>query len=580
MLFSTLAEAYKRIEATTLRLEITGILAELFRQADAGNIDRVIYLTQGLLRPPYEGVDIGLGEKFVEEAIALSTGYSKRDVEELYRKHGDLGKVAEELAGKKRQLSLSQEELSVEKVYETFMKIAKAGGQGSQEMKIKLLAELLNSASPLEAKYIARFPLDQLRLGVGDPTILDALSSYAKGDKSLREPLERAYNLCTDLGFVGKTFFEKGEEGLLHFSVRVNIPIRPALAERLPSAEEIVGKIGKCIAEAKYDGFRCQIHKKGKSVKIFSRKLEETTGMFPEIAEATLEQIGAEDAILEGEALSYNEVSGEYLPFQLTMQRKRKYGIEQMAREFPLRVFAFDLLYADGVDYTTRPLAERRKKMGEILRDGERIRMSESIETGNAEEMEKFFDDCVSRGLEGIIAKDLNQPYIAGARKFAWIKLKRSYRSELADTVDVAIVGYYAGKGKRVKFGMGGLLAAVYDKENDVFKTVAKIGSGYTEQQMVELNGLLGKIRLEHRHARVESTLEPDFWVEPKYVVTVAADEITRSPIHTCGYALRFPRIVSEGVRADKSPEDATTVDEIIGMYNLQRHVRQAEETA
>ncbi len=305
------------------------------------------------------------------------------------------------------------------------------------------------------------------------------------------------------------------------------------------------------------------------------------THMFPEIVEGVRKEVRAKDAIFEGEALAFNDASGEYYPFQFTIQRKRKHGVEAMADEFPLHLFAFDVLYADGVDYTPHTYAQRREKLRALIGKagkGDTISVADSIITDDPKKLEKFFEESVERGLEGIIAKDLNAPYVAGARKFAWIKLKRSYKGELEDTVDLVIVGYYLGKGKRAKFGFGGLLGAVYDEDEDVFKTVTKLGSGFSEEQMTGLEKMLDKIKLQKRPARVDSLLEPDFWVDIKYVITVAADEITRSPLHMCGrkktdetgYALRFPRMVGE-IRSDKKPEDATTVNEIIEMFGAQK---------
>ncbi|MBI5159594.1 ATP-dependent DNA ligase [Candidatus Micrarchaeota archaeon] len=584
MLFKELAEAYEKIEATAGRLEMTAILAELFSKAKASDVAIIVYLTQGRVAPPHEGIEVGIGEKFVERAIAGTTGYSLKEVGKKFKEKGDFGLVAEELAGKKKQQSLASEELSVEKVFESFMKIAKSSGAGSQELKVKLLGELLNSASSVEARYIARFPLDQLRLGVGDPTILDAFSQLKRGDKSLREELERAYNLCNDLGLVARVLLEEGEEGIRRFKVRAFSPIRPALAERLSSAEEIIEKLGECVVESKYDGFRCQVHKKGDKVKLYSRKLEETTKMFPEIVEAVKKQVKANEAVFEGEALAFNEESGEYLPFQVTIQRKRKHGVKEMAEEFPLKLFAFDLLYADGKDYTVEVFEERRKKLGEMIGKGGEIKLSEAKRVKTAKELEDYFEDRVSKGLEGIVAKDLKQKYVAGARKFAWIKLKRSYKGELADTLDVVVLGYYLGKGARTEFGFGGLLAGVYDEKNCEFKTIAKIGSGFTEEQMKELEKELEKIKVKAKPKNVNSLLEPDVWVEAKFVVTVSADEITRSPVHSCGkkgeaqgYALRFPRMVGSGIRSDKAPQDATSEKEVIKLFGMQKRTQKSE---
>ncbi|MFH1285714.1 MAG: ATP-dependent DNA ligase [Candidatus Micrarchaeota archaeon] len=579
MQFSLLADAYERIEETAGRLDMTAILAELFKSADSSNIDKIIYLTQGVVAPPFCGLEVGMGEKFVEQAIALTSGYSLAQVERDYKKSGDLGKTAENLLKTKKQTALFSESLTVEKVFNSFLKLARTGGEGSQEAKIRALSELLNSCSPKEARYLVRFPIGKLRLGVGDPTIIDALSVYSRGDKSMREELERAYNLCSDLGLIARTFFED-ESKLKSFKASPFHPIRPALAERLPSAEEIIAKLGKCSVEHKYDGLRLQVHKKGEKIEIYSRKLEKLTHMFPEIVASARSQIKANDAIFEGEALAYNEESGEYLPFQVTIQRRRKHGIKEAADEFPLMLFAFDLLYADEKDYTREAYSKRREALKKMIKKGTTLQLSNSILTDSASELDAYFNDAISKGLEGIIAKDLNAEYVTGARKFAWIKLKRSYKGELADTLDLVIIGYFLGKGQRAEFKFGGLLCAAYDEDEDIFRTTAKIGSGFSEEQMRELQGMLTKIKLKEKPKNVDSLITPDFWVEPKYVITVSADEITLSPTHTCGkkqtgigYALRFPRMIGEP-RSDKKARDATTVSEIIKMHEMQRRTQ------
>lgn len=579
MQFAQLVDYFERLEATTKRLEMLDILSELFRACDHGEIDKVVYLCQEQLLPPFRGVEIGMAEKLILRAIARATGASEAEVTRLNKERGDPGLVVEELL---RQRKTHPTGLSVQDVYGSLLRIAETVGEGSVDRKVQMLADLFQQSSPKEARYIARFVLGRLRLGVGDPTILDALSKAVAGDRSLRPDLERAYNLCSDLGLTARTLFEQGIEGIRAFRIRVGNPIRPALAERLPSPEEIVEKLGRCAVEAKLDGFRCQIHKAGDHVEIFSRNLERTTHMFPELIEAVRQQIAAQEAILEGEAVAVNEETGEIYPFQITVQRKRKHGVEEMMREYPLVLFAFDLLYADGQDYTPQPYAIRFETLSRLIRPDGRIRLVDRIVTDDPRAIQKFFDEAVERGMEGIVAKRLDAPYQAGARGFHWIKLKRSYKGELSDTIDVVVVGYFRGRGMRAKFGIGALLGAVYDPDSDTFKTVAKIGSGLTEEEWVRIRELLDQIRTEHRPARVESVLEPDVWVEPKYVLTVLADEITRSPVHTCGktdeepgYALRFPRVVG-WIREDKGPEDATTVKEILSMFQMQKRVQLA----
>ncbi len=609
--FEKAAKLFETLENASSRLEMTSLLAEFFEKTPESEIPWLIYLLQGQLGPSYESINVGMGENYIEESIAKISGYPRKEVNATYKKLGDLGLVAQELISKKKQRALFSEKLSLKKVFANLLKIAKASGRGSQELKIKLLAELLNSASPLEAKFITRVPMERLRLGVGDPTFMDAfainlISNFEKflpkefkqvekqlkekkeekrkeelarkAKMRIRELIEEKYNIKPDLGFIAELLKKKGLKGLDDVKIEPGIPIRPTLAERLPSAKEIVKKLGKCAVEAKYDGFRIQIHKKGDKIRIFSRKMEEMTPMFPEVVEGIKKQVRAKDAIIEGEALAFNEQSEEFQPFQVTIQRKRKYEIKKMAEEFPLKLFVFDVMYLEGKNVMGESFKERRKILDGLIAKGDAIELTKSITTDNPEEIDEFFEENVEKGLEGIIAKDLNASYIAGARKFAWIKLKRSYKGELTDSVDVAIIGYFKGKGKRTKFGLGALLTAIYNKKSDSFQSIAKIGTGMKEDDLTELEKILSKIQSKGKPARVECEIKPDFWVLPKYVIEVIADEITKSPMHTAarekeaGLALRFPRMIK--LRSDKTPEQATTAKEVVSMFKAQKHVK------
>ncbi|MGC8547670.1 MAG: ATP-dependent DNA ligase [Candidatus Micrarchaeia archaeon] len=590
MLFEEVAKYYEKLESISSRLAMVDTLAEMLGKAKKDEIKNLIYMTQGTLAPPFEGLEIGIAEKLAEEAIGIATGASKEEISSSFRKTGDLGISAEQFiqSSKLRRMSRSKPELN--DVFMTMLKIAKTSGEGSKDIKIKSLADLLASSSPLEARYIVRFSLGELRLGVGDATILEALSKLVTGERAFKEKLENAYNICSDLGTIGEVLVKEGTKAIENFKVSLFKPIRPALAERLPTSQEILERMhGKCAVESKYDGLRAQVHvdKKNKHVEIFSRRLERLTDMFPEIVKAALEETKGNELIFEGEAISYDETTGQFRPFQETIQRKRKHEVKEMSEELPLHLFAFDIMYYNGEDYLNKPYAERRKKLEEVIPGTGTIRLADRILATSAKEIDQYFEDVVSNGLEGIVAKDLNAKYIAGARKFSWIKMKRSYKGELTDTVDLVIVGYYTGKGSRTEFGLGGLLGAVYNDKEDVFETITKIGTGFTEQMMVELKRTLDKIRVPSKPARVKALIQPDYWVEPKYVITVKADEITKSPMHTAGrheengiemgYALRFPRIVGGGIRQDKSAEEATTTKEIIEMFTQQRKTKLSE---
>jgi DNA ligase-1 len=606
MLFKEISEYFNKIEQASSRLIMTDILAELFEKMPAEESKKTVYLLQGRIAPQFEGKEIGFGEKLIAEGIAKATGFTREEVDKKFNETGDLGNTAEEFTKKKKQLALNAQPLTIDKVFSNLKKMSEAEGTGSQELKKKLLAELFNSASPTEARYIARIPLGNIRLGIGDPTIMDAYATALtkkeqekiesgrkdatkkKDEKeiddkkrklktSVREKIESAYNVDSDLGEIAEILKTKGLKGLEEIKISPGKPIRVTAAERLPNAKEIIEKLGKCAAEFKYDGFRLQVSKDNDKIKIFSRHSEEITNMFPEIIEAAKTQLIPKKCIVEGEALAYNEETQEYYPFQVTIQRKRKYEIEKKAKEYPLKLFLFDVMYAEGENQMEKPFIERRKKLESILREGEIIKLSEQKIIDNAENLEEFFEEAISKGLEGIMAKDLNAKYIAGARKFAWIKLKRSYKGTLEDTLDLAIIGYYKGKGKRTQFGLGALLVATYNNKKDLFESVAKIGTGMSEETLKQLEEILSKIITKQKPARVITELEPEHWVIPKHVIEVRADEITLSPMHSCGkekgkgYALRFPRMIKS--RSDKKPEDATTTEEIKNMYKNQKRV-------
>ncbi|MEM4662805.1 MAG: ATP-dependent DNA ligase [Candidatus Diapherotrites archaeon] len=604
MKFIDVAECMERIEKISSRIDITSELAKLFEKANADEIDKIVYLMQGRVAPAYAGLEVGLGENFVIDAIVNTTGYSEEEVKKAYKDLGDLGLVAQKLIYHKKQRSLFFEDLTLDKVFYNFFKISTLSGQGSQDLKIKLFAELLNSAKPVEAKFIVRIPLGTLRLGVGDPTILDALaeikieefkhknpsvekelSTRYEGAElhrqiraRLREKIEAKYNVHSDLGHIAKKLKEKGLDALDEIDIMIGIPIRPTLAERLSTAKEIIEKLGTCAVEGKLDGFRMQIHKDVDKVIIFSRRQENMTFMFPEIVDGVKKQIKTNKTIVEGEAIAFDENTGHFYPFQVTIQRKRKYGINQFAEKYPLKLFLFDVMCVNGKSIMEKPFIERRKILESLVEKGDVVELTEMKIVSKEKELEEFFSYCIERGLEGVIAKDLNEKYIAGARKFAWIKLKRSYKGELTDTIDVAIIGFYKGRGQRAEFGIGALLGAVYNKKNSVFESIAKIGSGLTEEQMRDFEKMLKSVVLNKKPKNVVCDLEPDYWTEPKYVVEVVADEITRSPVHSCakdilgeGLALRFPRIVKH--RVDKAPEDATTTEEIVEMFKKQKQI-------
>lgn len=579
MKFSELADSFEKLETTSSRIELTQILSSFLKKVSNSEIDKVSYLLQGRVVPFFDPTEIGMADKMVEQAIASAYGVERGEVTKTATKSGDMGLTAEQLnkASKKGNLTVTD-------VHEGLFNIATTSGEGSVEKKIGSLSDLLKKSDSTSAKFLVRITLSKLRLGVGDPTVLDALSTAKFGDKSARPNLEEAYNKTSDLGYVAKTFWEKGLKAIDKVELQVGKPVRPALAERLPDAEAMIKRVGdKFAVEPKYDGFRNQVHlnrkNKEKPVQIFSRNLENMTHMFPDILKAVETETKADSAIFEGEAIAYNPLTQEFLPFQETTKRRRKHEVDKFAEKLPLKLFTFDLLYLDGKDITKLPYVERRKKLASIVsKDGDILVAEEKI-LHTAKELKEIFEEKISEGLEGVMVKKLDAPYKAGGRGFHWIKFKRASAGELTDTIDCVLLGIYSGTGKRTEFGVGGLLVGLYDSEKDEFPSVSRVGTGLTDEEWKRIYKIAQKLKVDKKPARVNTTAEPSLWVEPKEVLEIFADEITRSPMHAAGkkgdeqgYALRFPRLIS--FRPDKSPEDSTTVKELIKMYSHQKKVK------
>lgn len=581
MKFSLIADSYKKIGATTKRLEMTEYLVQLLKQTSRDIIDKVVYLTQGRLYPEFVDIQTGIAEKLAVQTVAKAAGKTEKEIQEDLAKTGDIGETAEKFLSKKAQSTLFGETpLTVERVYDVLDKMARASGAGSMEKKLSLLAGLLTSATPKEAKYIIRIVTGSLRLGIADMTVLDALAIAFGGGKEARDAIERAYNVSSDLGKVARTVAENGVKGVETFEVSLGSPIRPMLAERLGSPEEIFEKLGgKCIVEFKYDGERVQAHKEGDKVTLFSRRLENITSQYPDAVQLLKRHVKSRDAIIEAECVAVDLDTGEMKPFQELMHRRRKYGIKEAMEEYPASLFVFDVLLADKKDFTLKPYLDRRKKLEQIIDESDRVKTAESLIVDNIEDLERFFERAVENGCEGLVCKSIAKDsiYQAGARGWLWIKYKREYKSEMTDTVDLVVVGAFHGRGKRAGT-FGALLLASYDPEKDVFETVTKCGTGFTDEDLKKLPEMMKRHRISHRHPRVQSMLDADVWFEPVVVIEVLGAEITLSPIHTCavdsirkasGLAIRFPRFTGN-YRLDKSAEDATTSKEIVQIYRSQ----------
>jgi len=576
MKFFQVSEVFEQIEKVTARLQITRLLAGLLGQANAQEAAIICNLSLGQLYPPYIGTQFNIAEKNIIKTLAKFLVRSESIITREVKRFGDVGAILVQYEWP------TQKNLTVTQAFDALCSIEKIGGVGSQKKKIKQLSLLLADLNTLSAKYVVRIVLGKIRLGFFDMTIVDALSWMEAGDKSLRSIIENAYNIRADIGLIALTLKAKGIKVIEEMHIKVGIPIRPAAAERLPTAKAIIEKIGTCVAQPKFDGFRLQIHidktKTKPAIHFFSRRLQDMSFMFPDLTKELL-ALPVDNIICEGEAIGYDPSEETFLPFQKTIKRKRKHDIEKAVAEFPLKVFIFDLLYLNGKELLNESHAERRKKLEQLLKGfkSNQIFVTEEVVTKNVQELKKYFSNAIASGLEGLVVKRPDAVYRPGKRNFNWIKLKREEEGHLEDTIDCVILGYYRGKGRRVAFGVGAFLVGVYLKKEDTFQTIAKIGTGLKDEEWVVLKKKCDAIQVKKKPINVECAkkLFPDVWVTPEIVCVVRADEISLSPLHVAGktkknlgFALRFPRFM--GYRLDKSPQEVTQVKEIKRLYEDQ----------
>lgn len=579
MIYSEVATTFEAMDATSKRLELTQLLADLLKKTPGDLIDKMVYLIQGKLYPDFMGIEIGLADKLVMRSISSVSGRSQKDVEKSYHHFGDIGTAAEDMLQIKDQTTLFSEQLTVERVYKILDNIARTTGKGSLEIRLRHLNSLLSDASPKEANYILRTVTGRLRLGIADYTVLDALSIAFTGDKSNRPTIERAYNLSSDLGLVAKSIFHEGLKGIENFRIKAGNPVRPMLAERLESSSAILEKMGgKCALEYKLDGERIQISFDSNKFVLFSRKLENITNQYPDVANLARSNLKSKEYIIEGEVVAIDFSTGHYLPFQELMHRRRKYGVKQAIQKYPVSIVLFDILFNEGKDLTGLPYQKRHALLENIVEEGPQIKVVPSIITTKTEEVDKFMAKALDDGCEGLVIKDLKSVYRAGAREFSWIKLKQEYSGLLTDSLDLVVVGAFYGHGRR-KGKFGAFLLGTYNKNTDSFETVSKVGTGFSDENLNKFLKVLNPLIIPHIDSKIISNINADVWFTPKIVIEVIASEITLSPIHTVamnsvrknsGLALRFPKFTGR-IRDDKTFQDSTSSSEILQMYNNQR---------
>ena len=581
--FSIVAEIFEKMENTTKRIELTNILVELLKKIPKKIIPNAVYLLQGIIRPNFEGVELGIAEKLAIRAISKSSGLSIKKIEDDYRKVGDLGLTASNILKLKTQTTFTAEKITLERVYETLFKIAKLEGKGSQDLKMKHISSLLNDATPLEAKFVLKILLGTLRLGVAENTVMDALAIAFTGKKENKERIENAYNVSSDLGKVSQMVATNGIDGIKKFKISLFSPIRPMLADRVKSEKEAIKKMPELFsAEYKLDGERVQIHKQANKIILFSRRLENITQYYPDIVENIGKSLNVHEGIFEAEIVPINENTGEFLPFQELMHRRRKYKLEQAVSQYPITVNFFDVLYFDNKDCLNLEYSERRKILEKLVNEDNFSKLVPMLLVKNENEVGDFLENSINAGCEGLMLKTPSAPYRAGSRGSNWLKLKREYRNELGDSLDLIVIGAYFGRGRRTGL-YGTLLLGTYNPEKDNFPSICKVGTGFTDESLDQLYQILSNNVTLKKNSRIISEMEADVWLEPELVLEIVASEITLSPIHktgldlirkNSGFALRFPKFTGK-IRYEKAVEDASTVEEVLTLYKRQSKINQ-----
>lgn len=579
MLFREFADYLEKLEKITSRLEITAVLADLIGKFEVDEAAKGIYLTQGMLGPTFDNREFSMAAKMVIRSVALAFGKSTDEVEKEYKRVGDLGEVVVNFGEDKKI-----QRISLDEVFDYLSEIACFEGTGSQELKVNKLSELINKLSFLEGKFVVRMVMGKLRLGFSEKTVFDALSQIESGNKSLRKELDRVYQLYPDSGEIVRAFKEAGLDGLKKIKVKVGVPIVPALCQRLNTYEEIVKNMGEVAIEPKYDGTRVQIHYKktqelknstaqdGGMIKSFTRNLEESSAMFPELKKMD-EYTDVDELILDCEAVGYDPKTGRILNFQETITRKRKHGVEEAAASVPLRFFVFDVLFCNGESLLSKSYFERREILKKIILKNDTLVVDEFVKTSDPVELEEIHTRFLEEGYEGAVMKLWSGEYLPGRQGWNWVKIKEAEGTsgKLADTFDLVVLGYYYGRGKRAGFGIGAFLTGL--KKGDSWVSIAKIGTGLTDIEFTELRKRLDNLEIVQKpeNCLVEGSLTPDVWVSPKVVVEIAADEVTKSPSHSGGLALRFPRLVR--FRDDKGSEQATSWEEVLRIAKISGNI-------
>tara|TARA_Y100000310_G_scaffold136745_1_gene135604 strand:- start:19 stop:1695 length:1677 start_codon:yes stop_codon:yes gene_type:complete len=556
MKYKKLVDMYDKLGSTTKRLEKTKIIADFLKKTSSGDLVNVVHLLSGRVFPAWDSRKIGFSSRLLIKSISASTGSSTEIVEKEMNRLGDLGDVAASLAKKKTQRTLCTQELSVKKVVVNMGKLSELEGSGSVDRKIGLISELLSCASPDEARYISRTVLEVLRIGIAEGIIKDSIAQAFK--KDLKE-VDSAFGILSDYGEVA-TLAKNNK--LKSISLKPGRPLKLMLAVLSKSIEDGFSAVGSPAAlEYKYDGFRIQIHCDGKNVRLFTRNMEEVTKQFPDVVENVKKHVGGKDYILDCEAVGFSPKTKKYLPFQKISQRiKRKYETERMAKEYPVEINAFDIIYYNGKNLLSMDFQDRRKLLEKIVKPmKKKIVLSKLIETKDSKTVQKFFKEAIKEGHEGLIFKALDSPYKPGRYVGYMAKLK-----EAMDSLDLVVVSAEWGEGKRARWLTSYTVAC---KKGDGFLEVGKVSTGLKEKpkdgdlnSFENMTNELKKLIISEKGKKVI--------VKPKIILEVSYEEIQKSPTYTSSYALRFPRVTQ--IRHDKPLNEISTLENVETLYNSQ----------
>lgn len=557
MEYSILSDTYEKLEKVSSKLKKTEILAELLAKTPSSELEKVVLLMRGTVFPGYSQMDLGVADKMVMKAISKATGFKDSDVIEKFKKTGDLGLVVEECLKSRKQSTLARKKLTVDLVFKDMQKLAEITGAGSQDKKLDVIAEMVVSAKPQEARYIVRTILGNLRVGVSDGIIRDAImKEFLKHEdkKEATKAVEYALNIIADFGEVARIAKEKGVSGLSKARIEIGKPIQVMLAEKAASIEEVLKKHKKVAIELKFDGMRAQIHKSGDKVWVFTRRLEDVTKQFPDIVKLAKEGIKSKECVIEGEALGIDAKTGKPLPFQILSQRvHRKYDIEKMTKEIPIQMNLFDAVYVDGKLLLDTPFTERRKILEKFIKPiPKKFQLAKQITTDDLKEAEKFYKTALEARQEGVMLKVLDSSYVFGRHVEGWIKIK-----PVMETLDLVIIGATWGEGARASW-LTSFVLACRDKEK--LKECGMMSTGLTEDEYKEMTKMLKPLITKEKGKEVE--------VKPKIVIEVEYQEIQKSPTYSSGFALRFPSF--KAFRFEKGLNDVDNLQRVKKLYKSQ----------